>query len=163
MGATWFFKTANYQSGKVYIIRGLLLSGFVLNRSVFGYHGPRMHLCRIRSGCNRHLCWRDNSGESLVCLVKVAKCLTFLFIFKSIPYNGYYHQAVPVYRKPLRQAEKEQQQDLSKVPGKPGIDYPLYHTVPETSFSCHHVPAIPGIYANVETGCQVMQQNGTKV
>lgn len=145
----------------MYVTCGLLLSGFVANRSVFDYHGPCVHLCRILSGRNRHLCWRDNSGESLVCLEKAAKCLTFSF--KSIPYNAYY-QAVPVYRKPLRQAEKEQQQDLSKVPGKPGIDYPLYHTVPETSFSCHHVPAIPGIYANVETGCQVItQHNGTKV
>lgn len=55
----------------------------------------------------------------------------------------------------LRQAEKENQQDLSKVPGVPGVDYPLYHSVPPTSFSCEHVPALPGMYANVETGCQV--------
>lgn len=86
----------------------------------------------------------------------------FSFSFKSIPYNAYY-QPAPVYEKPLRQSEKEQKQDLSKVPGRPGIDYPLYHAVPETSFSCHHVPAIPGIYANVETGCQVMKLNRTKV
>ena len=55
----------------------------------------------------------------------------------------------------LRQAEKENQQDFSKIPGVPGVDYPLYHTVPKTSFSCHNVPIHPGIYANVETGCQV--------
>ncbi|KAF5292904.1 hypothetical protein FQR65_LT11156 [Abscondita terminalis] len=63
-------------------------------------------------------------------------------------YSGY----APVAK--LRQAEKEQKQDFSKIPGIPGVDYPLYHSVPETSFSCHHVPALPGMYANVETGCQ---------
>ncbi|CAL7941455.1 unnamed protein product [Xylocopa violacea] len=46
------------------------------------------------------------------------------------------------------------QQDFSKIPGVPGVDYPLYHTVPRTSFSCAHVPFVPGMYANVETGCQ---------
>ncbi|KAK7870847.1 hypothetical protein R5R35_014430 [Gryllus longicercus] len=55
-------------------------------------------------------------------------------------------------RLPVREAEKGQ--DLSKVPGTPGLDYPTYHEVPPTSFSCDHVPALPGIYANVETGCQ---------
>ncbi|KAK5640090.1 hypothetical protein RI129_010901 [Pyrocoelia pectoralis] len=54
----------------------------------------------------------------------------------------------------LRQAQKEQIQDFSKIPGTPGVDYPIYHSVPETSFSCHNVPALPGMYANVETGCQ---------
>ncbi|XP_055608173.1 uncharacterized protein LOC129757682 [Uranotaenia lowii] len=49
---------------------------------------------------------------------------------------------------------KEQKQDFSKIPGVPGVDYPIYHSVPETSFSCAHVPAVPGMYANVETGCQ---------
>nr|XP_033189386.1 uncharacterized protein LOC117156453 [Bombus vancouverensis nearcticus] len=46
------------------------------------------------------------------------------------------------------------QQDFSKIPGIPGVDFPLYHTVPQTSFSCAHVPFVPGMYANVETGCQ---------
>ncbi|XP_026294887.1 uncharacterized protein LOC113218599 isoform X2 [Apis mellifera] len=46
------------------------------------------------------------------------------------------------------------QQDFSKIPGIPGVDYPLYHSVPSTSFSCAHVPFVPGMYANVETGCQ---------
>ncbi|KAF2896184.1 hypothetical protein ILUMI_09992 [Ignelater luminosus] len=69
------------------------------------------------------------------------------------PGYGFYpaYAAAPVK---LRQAEKEQQQDLSKVPGTPGVDYPIYHSVPETRFSCHNVPALPGIYANTETGCQ---------
>ncbi|CAH0562491.1 unnamed protein product [Brassicogethes aeneus] len=64
-------------------------------------------------------------------------------------HNGY--TAVPVK---LRQSEKENQQDLSKVPGVPGVDYPIYHRVPHTGFSCHNVPVHPGMYANVETGCQ---------
>ncbi|CAF4853789.1 unnamed protein product [Pieris macdunnoughi] len=58
-----------------------------------------------------------------------------------------------VYKKPLREHEKPQ--DLRNVPGVPGVDYPIYHQVPETSFSCAHVPVHPGMYANVETGCQV--------
>lgn len=49
---------------------------------------------------------------------------------------------------------KPKGQDFSKIPGKPGIDYPLYHKVPHTQFDCKHVPATPGMYANVETGCQ---------
>ncbi|ETN59112.1 hypothetical protein AND_009300 [Anopheles darlingi] len=50
--------------------------------------------------------------------------------------------------------EKEDKQDFSKIPGVPGVDYPIYHEVPHTSFHCGNVPAIPGMYANVETGCQ---------
>uniref|UniRef100_A0A1I8P2X9 Chitin-binding type-2 domain-containing protein n=2 Tax=Stomoxys calcitrans TaxID=35570 RepID=A0A1I8P2X9_STOCA len=49
---------------------------------------------------------------------------------------------------------KEEKQDLNKIPGVPGVDYPVYHEVPHTSFSCAHVPAVPGMYANLETGCQ---------
>lgn len=53
-----------------------------------------------------------------------------------------------------RQYPKEEEQDLHKIPGVPGHDYPIYHEVPETSFHCGNVPATPGMYANVETGCQ---------
>lgn len=52
-------------------------------------------------------------------------------------------------------ASEEEGQDFSKIPGQAGVDYPLYHSVPETRFSCGSVPFLPGIYANVETGCQV--------
>ncbi|KAI5636661.1 chitin binding peritrophin-A domain-containing protein [Phthorimaea operculella] len=65
-------------------------------------------------------------------------------------YDIHYQQAV--VRKPLREHEKPQ--DLRNVPGTPGVDYPIYHEVPETGFSCAHVPVHPGMYANVETGCQ---------
>lgn len=66
-------------------------------------------------------------------------------------YNDDYYEPTYVV-KPKK--EKKDEQDLSKVPGVPGHDYPVYHEVPHTSFSCAHVPAVPGMYANVETGCQ---------
>lgn len=56
--------------------------------------------------------------------------------------------------RPLRQKEKEEHQDFSKIPGVAGVDYPLYHSVPQTSFDCTKVPAVPGMYADVEAGCQ---------
>ncbi|XP_014223690.1 uncharacterized protein LOC106650276 [Trichogramma pretiosum] len=61
------------------------------------------------------------------------------------------HQTISNFAK----RKKEQKQDLAKIPGIPWQDYPLYHEIPQTSFSCAHVPAVPGMYANVETGCQV--------
>lgn len=63
----------------------------------------------------------------------------------------------PIVVKAIEKSEK--QQDFSKIPGIPGVDFPLYHTVPPTSFSCAHVPFVPGMYANVETGCQVKMLN----
>ncbi|TGZ48122.1 Uncharacterized protein DBV15_04400 [Temnothorax longispinosus] len=74
--------------------------------------------------------------------------------------NDYYDeyqnfQPVVGFRQPIVvKEESKKDQDLSKIPGIPGIDYPIYHTVPPTSFSCAHVPIVPGMYANVETGCQ---------
>uniref|UniRef100_A0A1A9UG17 Chitin-binding type-2 domain-containing protein n=1 Tax=Glossina austeni TaxID=7395 RepID=A0A1A9UG17_GLOAU len=59
-----------------------------------------------------------------------------------------------LFHPPTEERKKEEKQDLSKVPGVPGVDYPVYHEVPHTSFSCAHVPAVPGMYANLETGCQ---------
>ncbi|XP_037927503.1 U-scoloptoxin(01)-Er1a [Teleopsis dalmanni] len=50
--------------------------------------------------------------------------------------------------------QKEEKQDLTKIPGVAGVDYPIYHEVPATNFHCANVPAVPGMYANVETGCQ---------
>ncbi|KAK7070971.1 hypothetical protein SK128_014891 [Halocaridina rubra] len=40
------------------------------------------------------------------------------------------------------------------VPGEPGIDYPIYWEVPQTSFNCREVPAA-GYYADIEARCQV--------
>ncbi|XP_001603626.1 U-scoloptoxin(01)-Er1a isoform X1 [Nasonia vitripennis] len=55
----------------------------------------------------------------------------------------------------LRKKQEKNKQDLNKIPGIPWVDYPLFHEIPQTSFSCARVPAVPGMYANVETGCQV--------
>ncbi|XP_046826366.1 uncharacterized protein LOC124427466 [Vespa crabro] len=71
--------------------------------------------------------------------------------------DGYQNfQPVVKFQRPIVVPEfpKKDQQDLSKIPGIPGVDYPIYHSVPKTSFSCAYVPHVPGMYANVETGCQ---------
>ncbi|KAL9696649.1 hypothetical protein quinque_016228 [Culex quinquefasciatus] len=70
----------------------------------------------------------------------------------KVDYYGSLYQRDELHA-PYKSA-KEPKQDFSKIPGVPGVDYPVYHEVPHTSFSCSHVPAIPGMYANVETGCQ---------
>ncbi|XP_017888648.1 uncharacterized protein LOC108630095 [Ceratina calcarata] len=75
----------------------------------------------------------------------------------NIPYENYPPVAKfdrPIVVKDFIPKPEEERQDLSKIPGIPGVDYPLYHTVPSTSFSCSRVPHVPGMYANVETGCQ---------
>ncbi|XP_049313747.1 uncharacterized protein LOC105230120 [Bactrocera dorsalis] len=59
-----------------------------------------------------------------------------------------------LYHPPTEERRREEKQDLSKIPGVPGVDYPIYHKVPPTNFHCANVPAVPGMYANVETGCQ---------
>jgi len=76
-------------------------------------------------------------------------CFSVIYAIQVDYYGDAYHQP---QIKPKKEHEKGQ--DLSKIPGTPGVDYPIYHSVPETSFSCHNVPAHPGMYANVETGCQ---------
>ncbi|XP_012265853.3 uncharacterized protein LOC105691740 [Athalia rosae] len=71
--------------------------------------------------------------------------------------NGYQnYQPVVSINRPVvvKEVGKKSGQDFSKIPGVPGVDYPIYHKVPETSFSCSNVPYAPGMYANVETGCQ---------
>jgi len=69
---------------------------------------------------------------------------------KLFPAKDYdYYEAAPKLKK------KEEGQDFSKIPGTPGVDYPIYHEVPHTNFDCNEMVAHPGIYANVETGCQV--------
>ncbi|XP_055634150.1 uncharacterized protein LOC129774437 [Toxorhynchites rutilus septentrionalis] len=78
----------------------------------------------------------------LLCVVQCVK----------VDYYGSLYQKDELHA-PYKSA-KEPKQDFSKIPGQPGVDYPIYHEVPHTSFSCAHVPAIPGMYANVETGCQ---------
>ncbi|XP_014239754.1 uncharacterized protein LOC106661098 [Cimex lectularius] len=64
---------------------------------------------------------------------------------------GAFSYATIVKRSPVKSKDE---QDLSKVPGVPGHDYPIFKSVPPTNFHCGHVPYVPGMYANVETGCQ---------
>ncbi|GFS90131.1 uncharacterized protein NPIL_54251, partial [Nephila pilipes] len=42
----------------------------------------------------------------------------------------------------------------STIPGIPGVDYPLFQSVPETSFKCQN-QRNPGFYGDVEAQCQV--------
>ncbi|GBN40361.1 hypothetical protein AVEN_27870-1 [Araneus ventricosus] len=42
----------------------------------------------------------------------------------------------------------------STIPGIPGVDYPLYQSVPDTSFRCQD-QRNPGFYGDVEAQCQV--------
>lgn len=44
--------------------------------------------------------------------------------------------------------------DYSAIPGVPGVDYPIYAVVPQTTFDCSQQP-LPGYYADVEANCQV--------
>ncbi|XP_014481873.1 PREDICTED: uncharacterized protein LOC106748142 [Dinoponera quadriceps] len=80
---------------------------------------------------------------------------------EPLPGDDYYNkyqqfQPVAGFRRPIvvEEEKPKSKQDFSKIPGIPGVDFPIYHTVPPTSFSCANVPVIPGMYANVETGCQ---------
>lgn len=75
-----------------------------------------------------------------------------MIFFKA--YGSLYPVEPPQYLQYQHHQHKEEEQDLHKIPGVPGHDYPVYHEVPHTSFSCGNVPAVPGMYANVETGCQ---------
>lgn len=44
-------------------------------------------------------------------------------------------------------------ENISGVQGVPGEDFPVYSTIPRTTFSCRDVDA--GYYADLETDCQV--------
>ncbi|XP_063850000.1 uncharacterized protein LOC135094125 [Scylla paramamosain] len=59
----------------------------------------------------------------------------------------------PQYQEPHSSSSYESEEN--SIPGEPGVDYPIYHTVPYTKFTCEDVPFRPGIYANPEAGCQV--------
>ena len=41
-----------------------------------------------------------------------------------------------------------------KIPGKPGVDYPDFKTIPATDFSCENF-ILEGFYADTFTSCQV--------
>ncbi|CAG9759924.1 unnamed protein product [Ceutorhynchus assimilis] len=87
-------------------------------------------------------------------ILAAAAALTINAGYEDIGFAPEYNQYQVQTNLEQRKEEKRNKQDFSKIPGIPGHDYPLYHAVPDTSFSCHNVPALPGMYANVETGCQ---------
>lgn len=81
------------------------------------------------------------------------------FVFHLKKYGRLYQKPRPVSTLHPRHSLNfdnpiEPIQDFSKIPGTPGVDFPIFHSVPETNFHCGNVPAIPGMYANIETGCQ---------
>lgn len=43
----------------------------------------------------------------------------------------------------------------SSVPGSPGVDYPIFYSVPQTSFDCKQQQFSSGIYGDMQTACQV--------
>ena len=70
-------------------------------------------------------------------------------------------------RKP-RQSDGGSQDDMMNikmlgisVPGTPGEDYPIFSSVPSTSFSCADKDA-GGYFADMEAGCQVHHTCGTR-
>lgn len=62
----------------------------------------------------------------------------------------------------MKLKKKEEGQDFSKLFGVAGHDFPIYHEFPETSFDCASVPVHPGMYADVETACQVRETEYSK-
>ncbi|XP_025414473.1 cell wall protein DAN4 [Sipha flava] len=57
-----------------------------------------------------------------------------------------------------------EQQEYQGVVGRPGVDFPILPSIPQTDFSCKKVKK-PGYYADPETDCQVFHicDNGRKV
>ncbi|XP_025190559.1 mucin-3A [Melanaphis sacchari] len=55
-------------------------------------------------------------------------------------------------------------QEYQGVIGRPGVDFPILPSIPQTDFSCRKVKK-PGYYADLETDCQVFHicDNGRKV
>ena len=45
-------------------------------------------------------------------------------------------------------------QQGGKIPGKPGVDYPDFKTIPATDFTCENF-ILEGFYADTFTSCQV--------
>ncbi|XP_017483472.1 PREDICTED: uncharacterized protein LOC108372315 [Rhagoletis zephyria] len=91
----------------------------------------------------------DTSHLSLYCSL----LLIFIYIVAPIAVEVQTHGHL--FHPPTEEHHRsEEKQDLTKIPGVPGVDYPIYHEVPHTNFHCANVPAVPGMYANIETGCQ---------
>lgn len=70
--------------------------------------------------------------------------------------------------KPQHKTVTEQDDELKKVqsfpqtsgtstPGRPGIDYPTYFNIPQTSFNCS-TQRYKGFFGDPETNCQVKKE-----
>nr|XP_036231814.1 uncharacterized protein LOC106618499 [Bactrocera oleae] len=90
-----------------------------------------------------------NGQRATLCCSLLLAC-AYIVASIAVEVQTYGH----LYHPPTEERRREEKQDLSKIPGVPGVDYPIYHEVPHTNFHCANVPAVPGMYANVETGCQ---------
>ena len=44
--------------------------------------------------------------------------------------------------------------EMRPIPGEPGVDYPVWSSVPDTDFNCRQ-QEYPGIYTDTESNCQV--------
>ncbi|CAG0880972.1 unnamed protein product [Darwinula stevensoni] len=74
--------------------------------------------------------------------------------YQQSEYNARKPPRIPSGHAPYQEPAPPRYEEENKIPGVPGKDYPTYHQAPETSFNCEKVPVLPGMYANVETGCQ---------
>ena len=57
----------------------------------------------------------------------------------------------------LKSSVRSQNTKDGKIPGKPGVDYPDFKTIPATDFSCENF-LLEGFYADTFTSCQVNLQ-----
>jgi len=64
----------------------------------------------------------------------------------------------PPINHPIRQDVSHHRGYFSGIPGIPWKDYPLFSSVPHTSFKCGYTQ-FPGFYADIEAGCQVYYIN----
>lgn len=84
-------------------------------------------------------------------------------IYEEVPNNSLYARDngddEPYYNGPVHEPTL-----YGGVEGNPGVDFPTYRNMPQTSFSCDDVPYQPGMYADEEARCQVYHvcHNGRK-
>ncbi|RWS31292.1 hypothetical protein B4U80_02472 [Leptotrombidium deliense] len=65
--------------------------------------------------------------------------------------------------KSLNSITQSPKQRVTSRKGTPGQDYPIYHSIPKTSFDCARQPK-SGIYVDFETQCQVWHMcQGTRI
>ncbi|XP_054734651.1 uncharacterized protein LOC129242117 [Anastrepha obliqua] len=104
---------------------------------------------KIFANINKIYIFKMNTKSVALCssLLLALVCIAASIAVQVETYGHLFHP-------PTEEHRREEKQDLSKIPGAPGVDYPIYHEVPHTNFHCANVPAVPGMYANVETGCQ---------